>query len=161
MFEWSSYFAYLHKGSTRLILKFQNQAEQINRLLYKNSQYLLSNALWLTFYLLFVLLLLFLGFWNYKLVLLISNIADRGGDFSFFWGLHTWSVIRLHISTSIKPIMTKIGKQVHLEEFTASYTHHNRENLPLPLRERLSKNQKAFSWLSKIICSERRSCLNV
>ena len=57
--------------------------------------------------------------------------------------------------------MTKIGKQVHLEEFTASYTHHNRENLPLPLQERLSKNQKAFSWLSKIICSERRSCLNV
>ena len=57
--------------------------------------------------------------------------------------------------------MTKIGKQIHLEEFTASYTHHNRKNLPLPLQERLSKNQKAFSWLSKIICSERRSRLTV
>ena len=41
-------------------------------------------------------------------------MADRGGEFSFFQGIH----VRIDISISVRPMITKFGKQVHLQDLT-------------------------------------------
>ena len=41
-------------------------------------------------------------------------MADQGGDFSFFQGIHLRIDIRMGISISIRPMITKFGMQVHL-----------------------------------------------
>ena len=43
-------------------------------------------------------------------------MADRGGEFSFFEGIHVRIDIRIDTFISIKPIITKFGKQVHLQD---------------------------------------------
>ena len=45
-------------------------------------------------------------------------MADRGGEFSFFQGFHEKIDIRIDISISIKPMTTRFGKQVHLQDLT-------------------------------------------
>ena len=45
-------------------------------------------------------------------------MTDRGGEFTFFQGIHVIFNIRTDISISIKPITTKFGKQVHLQDLT-------------------------------------------
>ena len=45
-------------------------------------------------------------------------MTDRGGGFSFFQGIHVSINIRIDISISIRPVATKFGKQVHVEELT-------------------------------------------
>ena len=45
-------------------------------------------------------------------------MGDRGGEFSFFQGNHVRTGIRIDISISIRPVITKYGKQVHLEDLT-------------------------------------------
>ena len=42
-------------------------------------------------------------------------MADRGGECSFFQGIHVRTDIRIDISISMRPIITKFGKQVHLQ----------------------------------------------
>ena len=44
------------------------------------------------------------------------NMADRGGEFCLFQGIHLRTDIRIDISISIWPSTHKIGKQVHLGE---------------------------------------------
>ena len=39
-------------------------------------------------------------------------MADRGGEFSFFQGIH----VRIDISISVRPMITKFAKQVHLQD---------------------------------------------
>ena len=46
------------------------------------------------------------------------NMADQGSEFSFFWSTHVRIDIRIDISISIRPVTTKVDKQVHLEELT-------------------------------------------
>ena len=41
-------------------------------------------------------------------------MANRGGEFSFFQGINVRICIRTDISTSIRPMVTKFRKQVHL-----------------------------------------------
>ena len=41
-------------------------------------------------------------------------MADRGGEFNFFQGIHVRTDIRIDISISIRPMTIKFGKQVHL-----------------------------------------------
>ena len=41
-------------------------------------------------------------------------MADRGGEFSFFQSI----LVRIDISISIRPMTTKFGKQVHLQDLT-------------------------------------------
>ena len=41
-------------------------------------------------------------------------MADRGGEFRFFQGIH----VRIDISISVRPMITKFGKQVHLQDLT-------------------------------------------
>ena len=43
-------------------------------------------------------------------------MADRGGEFSFFQGTHVRIDIRIDISISLSPIITKSNKQVHLHD---------------------------------------------
>ena len=45
-------------------------------------------------------------------------MADRGGEFSFFQGIHVRIDIRIDISISITPLITKFGKQAHLQNST-------------------------------------------
>ena len=43
-------------------------------------------------------------------------MADRGGGISFFQGIDAEIDLKIDISLSIKPMTTKFGKQVHLQE---------------------------------------------
>ena len=43
-------------------------------------------------------------------------MAIRGGEFSFFRSIHVEADIRNDISISIRPMTTKLGKQIHLEK---------------------------------------------
>ena len=45
-------------------------------------------------------------------------MADRGGRFSFFPGIHVRIDIRLNTSFSIRRMTTNFGKQVHLQDLT-------------------------------------------
>ena len=41
-----------------------------------------------------------------------------GGVFSFFQGIHVRINIRIDIYISLRPLITKFGKQVHLQDLT-------------------------------------------
>ena len=45
-------------------------------------------------------------------------MADRGVEFSLFQGIYARIDIRIDISISIRPMITKFGKQVHLQDLT-------------------------------------------
>ena len=45
-------------------------------------------------------------------------MVDGDGNFSFSRVIHIRMDIRIDISISIRPMTTKFGKQVHLEELT-------------------------------------------
>ena len=45
-------------------------------------------------------------------------MAERGGEFRYFRGNNERIDIVIHIPISIRPMTTKFGKQVHLEELT-------------------------------------------
>ena len=45
-------------------------------------------------------------------------MADRRGDFSFFQGIHVRININTDISISVRPMITKFGKQAHLQDLT-------------------------------------------
>ena len=45
-------------------------------------------------------------------------MADRGGEFRFFQGIHVRIDIRIDISISIRHMTTNFGKQVHLQDLT-------------------------------------------
>ena len=45
-------------------------------------------------------------------------MADGGGEFRFFQGIHVRIDIRIDISISIRPMTNKYDKQVHLQELT-------------------------------------------
>ena len=45
-------------------------------------------------------------------------MMDGGCEFNFFHGLPVRVDIRIHISISIRPMTTKFGRQVHLEELS-------------------------------------------
>ena len=45
-------------------------------------------------------------------------MADRGGEFRFFQGIHVRIDIRIDISISIRPMTNKFDKQIHLRELT-------------------------------------------
>ena len=45
-------------------------------------------------------------------------MADLGGEFNFFRGIHERIDIIIDISNSIRPMTTKFGKQVHLQGLT-------------------------------------------
>ena len=42
----------------------------------------------------------------------------RGDEFTFFQGIHVRIDIRIDISISTRPMITKFGKQVHLQDLT-------------------------------------------
>ena len=52
---------------------------------------------------------------GYTLFWIPLNMANWGGEFSFFQGIHVRIDIRIYISISLKP-MTEFGKQIHLGE---------------------------------------------
>ena len=43
-------------------------------------------------------------------------MADRGGAFIFFLGIHVRIDVTIDVSSSIKPMNTKFVQQVHLQE---------------------------------------------
>ena len=45
-------------------------------------------------------------------------MADRGGEFSFFQGIHVRIDIRIDVSISVRPMNTKFGKQLYLQDLT-------------------------------------------
>ena len=45
-------------------------------------------------------------------------MADRGCEFSFFQCIHARIDIRTDISISIRPMITKFGEQLHLQDLT-------------------------------------------
>ena len=45
-------------------------------------------------------------------------MADQGDLFSFFQDTHIKIDIRIDISISVRPMVTKFGKQVHLQNLT-------------------------------------------
>ena len=46
------------------------------------------------------------------------NLVNQSCAFSFFWDIHVRINERIYISISIRPMTTKFGKQLHLEELT-------------------------------------------
>ena len=46
------------------------------------------------------------------------NIADGSSEFSLLQGIHVRIDVGIDISTSIRPLIIKFGKQVHLQELT-------------------------------------------
>ena len=52
----------------------------------------------------------FSGFQKY------CNMTDRGGEFSFLQGILVRIDIRIYITNFIRPVITKFGKQVHLQD---------------------------------------------
>ena len=42
-------------------------------------------------------------------------MADRGGEFSLFQGIHVRIDVKIDISITIRPMITKFGKHVHLQ----------------------------------------------
>ena len=52
----------------------------------------------------------FSGFQNY------CNMTDRDGEFSFLQGILVRIDIRIYIAIFIRPVITKFGKQVHLQD---------------------------------------------
>ena len=45
-------------------------------------------------------------------------MADRGSEFSFFQGIHVEIDKIIDISISIRPMIIKFGKQIHLQNLT-------------------------------------------
>ena len=45
-------------------------------------------------------------------------MADRGGEFNFFQGIHVRIDIKIDISISVRPMITKFGKKVRLQDLT-------------------------------------------
>ena len=45
-------------------------------------------------------------------------MASQGSEFSISQGIHVRFDIRIDISTFVKPMITKFGKQVHLQDMT-------------------------------------------
>ena len=45
-------------------------------------------------------------------------MVDQGCDFNFFRDVRVETDIRIDIAISIRPMTTKLGKHVHLEELT-------------------------------------------
>ena len=45
-------------------------------------------------------------------------MVDRDGELSFFQGIHVKIDIRVDIAISMRPKITKFGKQVHLQDMT-------------------------------------------
>ena len=45
-------------------------------------------------------------------------MANRVSEYSFFQGIHARTGLTIDISISIRAIITKFGKQVHLHDFT-------------------------------------------
>ena len=45
-------------------------------------------------------------------------MAYRGGEFSFFQGTHVKINTRIDMSISVRPMTTKLDKQVHLQDLT-------------------------------------------
>ena len=45
-------------------------------------------------------------------------MADRGGEFSFFQGIYVRIDIRIDVSISIRSMVTKFSKQLHLQDLT-------------------------------------------
>ena len=45
-------------------------------------------------------------------------MADRGGEFNFFQGIHVRIDIKTDISISVRPMITKFGKHVRLQDLT-------------------------------------------
>ena len=45
-------------------------------------------------------------------------MGDRGGEFTFIQGFHVRNDIRIDISISIVPMITKFGKDGHLQDLT-------------------------------------------
>ena len=45
-------------------------------------------------------------------------MADPDDEFNFFQGIHVRINIRIVISISIRPMITKFDKQVHLQDLT-------------------------------------------
>ena len=45
-------------------------------------------------------------------------MADRGQEFTFFKGIHIRTDIRIDVSISIRPLITKFVKQLHLQDLT-------------------------------------------
>ena len=45
-------------------------------------------------------------------------MVDRDGEFSFFQGIHVRIGSRIDISISVRPMITKFGKHVHLQNLT-------------------------------------------
>ena len=45
-------------------------------------------------------------------------MANQVGQLCFFEGIHVRFDIRIHISISMRPVITKFGKQVHPQELT-------------------------------------------
>ena len=61
------------------------------------------------------------GLWHSKSVFLIlknRNMADWRGEFNFFQDIHVRIGIRIDISISKRPTITRFGKQVHLHDLT-------------------------------------------
>ena len=45
-------------------------------------------------------------------------MTDKEGEFCFFQGIHVRIGKKIDISISIRPMITKLGKHVHLQDFT-------------------------------------------
>ena len=60
-------------------------------------------------------------------------MVDRGGEFCFFQDIHVRSDIRIDISISIRPITTKFGRQVPLQDLTQMRLI--KQVLVMPLRQ--------------------------
>ena len=45
-------------------------------------------------------------------------MVDRDSEFSIFQGIHVRFDIRIDMFISIRPMITKFGKQVHLQDLT-------------------------------------------
>ena len=50
-------------------------------------------------------------------------MSDRDSEFNFVRGIHVRTDIRIDISTSITPMTTELGKQLHLEELHQEQLH--------------------------------------
>ena len=55
---------------------------------------------------------------TWKLVLKSRNMEDWGGEFSVFKGIHVRIDKKIDTSIFVKPIPTKFGRQVHLQDLS-------------------------------------------
>ena len=83
--------------------------------------------------------------WNCK----SPNMGNRGGEFSFFQEIHVRIDIRIDISYSMRLMITKFDKEVHIDTIWLKMRL-IKQMLVMPLRQNHPKNWKHYISITRV-----------